>query len=95
MTSLYAFLAAAVGPLAIRVLTALGFAAVSFAGVQTAFNGLLSSAQSSWSAVSGDVLALASLAGVPEALGLIAGAMSARVGLWVAASSMRLIIPAS
>jgi len=93
--NLWTFLFGAVGPLAIRVLTAVGFSAVSFAGVTTAFQGLVSYAQSSWSALPAAVLGLASLAGVPIALGLVFGAASARIALWMAANATRLIFKGS
>jgi hypothetical protein len=86
-----AFLLAMVGPLAIRVLIALGFGAVAFTGITEVVNQLVSSAQASWGGVSGAALALASLAGVPTALGLIFGAFIARTTLWVGASAARLI----
>lgn len=88
---MWAFLAAAVGPLAIRVLVALGFAAVSFAGVTTAFQGLTTYAQSQWAGLPAAVLQLASLFAVPQALGIIFGAMAARIGLWAAANGSKLV----
>jgi hypothetical protein len=76
VNTLFAFLAAAVGPLVIRALLAIGFTAVSFAGVTTLVNQLVS---------------LASLCGVPEALGLLFAAIVARATLWVGSSATRLI----
>lgn len=91
---MWAFLASAVGPLAIRALVAIGFASVSFAGVTTAFNGLQTYAQTSWAALPAGVLQLASLCGVPTALGMVFGAMAARIGLWAAANGSKLIFKA-
>jgi hypothetical protein len=88
---MWTFLAAAVGPLAIRALTAIGFASVSFAGVQLAYDALLSSVTSSWSALPVAVLQLASIAGVPAGLGIIFGAFSARIALWLATNATRLL----
>lgn len=88
---MWAFLASAIGPLAIRALVAIGFASVTFAGVKTGFDALVSTAQSNWSALPAAVLQLASLAGVPQALGLVLGAMSARIALWSAANGTKLI----
>lgn len=88
---MWAFLAAAVGPLAIRALVAIGFAAVSFAGVTTAFTALTTYAQSQWSALPAGVLQLAGLAGVPGGIGLIFGAMAARIALWMAANGSKLV----
>jgi hypothetical protein len=81
----------AVGPLAIRALVAIGFVSVSFAGVTTAFNGLITYAQFQWSSLPFAVLQLSSLAGVPAALGLIFGAGLARITLWAAANGTKLI----
>lgn len=79
------------GPMVIRGLITLGFTAVTFAGVQTVVNGLITYAQNSWATMPTTILALASLCGLPEAAGLICGAYIARVTLWAAASSTRLI----
>jgi hypothetical protein len=89
--SLFSFLLAAIGPLAIRALVAVGFAAVSFAGVTTAFNGLVTYAQGQWSGLPVAVLQLASLFSVPQALGMVFGAMAARIGIWAAANGTKLI----
>lgn len=85
------FLLAAAGPLVIRALIAVGFSSVAFTGIVELVNGLVSSAQSSWSALPAAVLSLASLAGVPLALGLVFGAFVARATLWVGSSAVRLI----
>ncbi len=91
MQTLFTFLASAVGPLAIRVLIALGFSAVTFTGVTSAFGALVSYAQSSWSSMPVAVLQLASLAGVPGAIGLVFGAMLARLALWSVVNGSKLI----
>jgi len=95
MPTLFAFLLSAVGPLAIRVLAALGFGAVSFAGVTTAFNALIQYAQTSWGSLPIAVLQIATLCGVPIALGLVFGAASARIGLWAAINGTKLVFRGS
>lgn len=92
MSSLFSFLASAVGPLAIRVLIALGFASVSFAGVTAAFSGLTSYAQTAWAGLPAAVLQLATLGGFPAGVGIIMGAMAARIGLWAAANGTRMVL---
>lgn len=87
----FAFLLASIGPLVIRGLIAIGFSSVAFTGVVEVVNGLVSSAQSSWSALPAAVLSLASLAGIPLALGLVFGAFVARATLWVGTSAVKLI----
>lgn len=90
--NLWTFLASAIGPLALKVIAALGMGVITFTGVDAALEGLIGMAQSSWSGMAPDVLGLASVAGVPACLGLIAGAMSSRVGMWVAASAAKWIV---
>ena len=87
-----AFLLALIGPLVIKALIALAIGTVTFTGVTVALSGLITMATSNWSSVFPAVLQLASLAGVPEALGIICGAMTARVALWVAASATKFVI---
>jgi Protein of unknown function (DUF2523) len=91
MGSLFAFLAAAVGPLAVRALVAVGFASVSFAGVTAAYAGLQTYAVGAWAALPAAVIQLAGICGVPMGLGIILGAGAARVGLWVAANGLKLV----
>jgi hypothetical protein len=88
---MWVFLAAAVGPLAIRALVAIGFGVVSFAGVQTAFSALTSYAQQYWAAMPADVLALVGLCGFPTAIGLVFGAMVGRIALWSVANGSKLL----
>lgn len=87
--NIWSFLAAAVGPLALRVIAALSLSVVTFTGVDTALSGLITMAQSNWSGMGADVLQLCSIARIPECFGLIAGSMSARVTAWVASSAAR------
>lgn len=89
MTTLFAFLASAVGPLAIRILTALGVSVLTFTGVTESLAGLTSYVQTTYAGLPADLLALAGLAGVNEGIGLILGAMTARVAVWSAASATR------
>jgi hypothetical protein len=91
MTFLWSFLASAIGPLAIRALLALGFTGISFAGVNTAFQALITYSQSQWLGLPTAVLQLASVAGVPIALGMIFGAGTARITLWVTTNMTKLI----
>jgi hypothetical protein len=89
--NLFGFLIAAVGPLALRIIATLGLSVVTFAGVDTVLQGLISQAQSNWSQVPSDILGLCAVARIPECLGLICGAMTARITTWVAASATRWI----
>jgi hypothetical protein len=76
----------------LRVLAQLGIGVLTFTGVDTALSGLISTAQSNWSGMSAAVLGLAGVAGMPACLGIIAGAMTARVSVWVALQATRWIV---
>lgn len=92
MSTLFTFLMAAVGPMVLRALTMLGIGTLTFTGVTAALTGLISMAQSNWASVPADVLQLGAIAGIPECLGIIAGAFVARTGMWVALSATRWIV---
>lgn len=91
MTTLFSFLMLSIGPMVLRALTMLGIGTLTFTGVTASLNGLIGMAQSNWASVPSDVLALGSIAGIPECLGIIAGAFVARTGMWVALSATRWI----
>ena len=92
---MWAFLFAAVGPLAIRALTLIGFGAVTFTGMTALVGQLVTAAQTHWSALPVAVLQIATLAGFPTALGLIFAAFVARTTLWVGASAAKLVFKGS
>jgi hypothetical protein len=79
--SIASFVMGLVGPVVVRGITALGFTAVTFSGVTELANQMVSNAQSSWSQMPATVLQLASLSGIPEALGMIMGAYIAVLAL--------------
>lgn len=92
MTTLATFLMSMLGPMVLRALTVLGIGTMTFTGVTVALQGLIDMATSNWSSLPSDVLALASIAGIPQCLGIIAGAFVARTGMWVAVSATRWIV---
>lgn len=91
MTSLFGFLLAAVGPLALRIIATLGLGVVTFAGVDAAIQALITQAQANWATLPADILGLCAVARIPECIGIVAGALNARVTMWVAASATRWI----
>ena len=86
-----AWLLALVGPLVVRGIIALGFTAVTLTGVTVAANTLVSTAQSNWSTMPVAVLQFASLAGIPEALGVILGAYVARMLMFASMGASKFV----
>ena len=80
------------GPLVLRVFTTLGLGVMTFTGVTASLQGLIDMATTNWASMGADILALASIAGVPQALGIICGAMTARVGMWAAVSATKFLL---
>ena len=80
------------GPLVLRVFTVLGLGTLTFTGVTLALQGLIDMAVNNYASVPSDVLGLAGVAGIPQCIGIICGAMVARVGMWVAISATRFVI---
>lgn len=88
---LASFLMGMAGPLALKVLAAIGYTAVTFTGVQVVVNTLIGQAQAHWSAMPTAMLQIASLAGLPEAAGIICGAYLARLAMWQISNATRMI----
>jgi len=80
-----------VGPLVVRGLAAVGFTAVTFAGVDVLVKQLVANAQTSWSAMPFAVLQLATLGGLPTALGVVFGAAAGRFALKFAVGASQYI----
>jgi len=77
--TLGAFLTAVSGPLAKRVLAALGFGVVSYVGLDVAVSSALSAAQASWAGMPSDVAAYVAYGGGGTALSIICGGITGRV----------------
>lgn len=90
--SLWSFLASAVGPLAIKILAALGISLLTFVGVEAVVGELVQYAVSAWSGLSGDAAAILGLAGLGEGIGMVLGAINARLAIWSAASASRWVV---
>lgn len=76
-----AFLARAAGPIAKRVLVAIGIGTVTYQGLDVAFEAVKQNIISNYGQMSGNVADLVNLAGVGQAIGIILGALAARVAL--------------
>lgn len=72
-------LQSAAAPIAKKVLTALGMGVVSYAAISAAMSGVQSAVIGAYGAITGDIAALLSMAGFGQAIGIILGAMVARI----------------
>lgn len=79
MASVAVWLAALLPSLVGRVLAALGFGVVTVTGFNIAWDSLKSLTLTNFGGMSADIMGLANLAGVGEGLGIILGAITARV----------------
>lgn len=70
------FLMMIAGPLARKVLVALGIGFLTFQGVDAAISGALGAAKSSFGGVTGDVAQLIAISGINWAMGIIAGGIT-------------------
>lgn len=87
MATLAAFFGSSIGALAKRALVALGIGTVTYAGLDVAFGAARDLVISNYGQITGAAAQLISLAGVGQALGIVLGALAARVGL-IALSSL-------
>lgn len=76
---LFAWLLAAVAPLAKRILAALGIGWVTFEALGLLVDQVKDAIIAQWGAMSGDMLAIVTMSGMGTALGIILGAFVARV----------------
>jgi hypothetical protein len=76
-------------PLVLRVLAGLGLGTLTYTGVDTVLSNFIDFSRSTMDTMPATMLAFASIAGVPKALGMICGAMTTRVTLWIATSATR------
>lgn len=79
MDSLFDWLASAVGPLAKRVLSALGIGWLTFEGLGAMVDQARDAVVAAWGGIAANVLTVASMAGVGTAIGIVLGAIVARV----------------
>jgi hypothetical protein len=79
MSTFSGVLTALAAPLAKKVLAALGMGIVSYAAISAALAAVTSAITSAYGAITGDIAAILSLAGFGQAMGIILGAMAARI----------------
>lgn len=81
MTTIATFLLGIAGTLAGRVLLALGFGFVSYAGISVALDSVRGHVVAAWS-VGGPIINIMFLAGLGEAVGIILAALAVRSALY-------------
>jgi hypothetical protein len=84
-------LLALVQPILARILVSLGFAVVSFVGMELLMNQMISTVQNAWGGLPASILQLAGLAGIGQGLGIIFGAVLTRVMIWQLQKSTRIL----
>jgi len=83
MSSLFAFLVAAVTPIAKRLLVGLGFGFMTYTGVSVAFGAMVNSMRNTFTMLPPDVLIYAQMSGILESMGLILAALSFKISMGV------------
>lgn len=78
-----AFLALSVGALVKRALLALGLGIITYSGLQAAFDAVQAQVIANYGQMTGASMQLADLAGVGQTIGILLGALAARVGIAV------------
>lgn len=86
-----AFLASAAGPLVKKAMIAIGFGTLTYTGLQAAFNAAQAQVISHYGQMAGASLQLSDLAGVGQVIGIILGALAARVGIAVVSKFGRVL----
>ena len=86
-----AFLASSIGPLLKRALVAIGFGTITYTGLQAAFDAAKAQVIANYGQLSGVSMQIADLAGVGQAMGIVLGALAARVGLVVLSKIGRIL----
>lgn len=83
MSTLSSALTALAGPLAKKVLSALGIGFLTFAGVDAAVNGALSAAKSNFAGTATDIASILAISGMFTAMSIIAGGITAGLTMMV------------
>lgn len=81
MANLGVWLLALAWPLVKKVLVALGVGIVTYGGLQYVGAQITSAITGAWGQLGGYALAILSLAGIPECIGIILGGINARIAL--------------
>lgn len=79
--AIWAFIVSIIGPIAKRVLIALGIGTLTYVGLDAAFDAAKAAVISNYGQMSADVLNVVSLAGFGQAFGIILGAIAGRLAM--------------
>jgi len=91
---MWAWLLAIAGPLAIRVLSALGIGFVTYGGLTLVANQVRDQVLSGLSGLSGSAYQVIAMTGIFESIGIMLGALSARATLMAISKIGRITSPA-
>ena len=83
MANLFVWLLAAAGPVAKKVLAVLGVGVISYGAIIPLINSVIGQAQANYGQITGFAASIVALAGLPDVLGILTGAMLAKVSLMV------------
>lgn len=86
-----AFFLSLVQPIIARILVALGFSLVSFVGMGAVLDQVIAASVGAWGGLPSQMLALAGLAGIGQALGIIMGAVLTRMMIWQLTKATRML----
>ena len=81
MANIFGWILAAVWPLAKKVLVSLGIGVLTYTGLSLISTQVQNEVIGLWGNVSGDMLSMASLLGIPQSFGIILGGLAGRVAL--------------
>jgi len=79
MANLFVWLLAAAWPIAKKVLVMLGVGWVTYEGLSLLGNQVVAEVLAVWGAMPASMLQMASLLGIPQSIGIVLGAMTARI----------------
>lgn len=80
---LAAWLIALAWPIAKKILVSLGIGMISYGGLSLIGDQIESAVLDAWGQIGGATLAIATLGGIPQAIGIILGAINARLAYMV------------
>jgi hypothetical protein len=90
MSTFSALMVSLAGPVVKKALAAIGIGVLSYAAIQTVFSAAQSALLTSYGQISADIVGPLNMAGFGQAIGIVLGAMAARISL-IAAKRLGMI----